>query len=381
MDTYKDLIIIGSGPAGLATAIHLCKLNKQWKERMVLLERASHPRPKLCGGGLTRFGIKAIQKLGIQWPIPISQVNVDIIRLIYGRRIIQLQAKPEIVVFHRPELDAYLVEYARSLGIIIQENETAKSFTINKDCIELITDKGNYKSQVVVGADGSKGIVRQKINLISKITRTARVLEIILGNKDKTIGSIANQTLFDFTPTKQHLQGYYWQFPVRVANDITYNLGVYDSRTIRKDVRADLVQLLNVYATKYQLTHIQNQLSGHPIHWFSPYNVFKQDRLLLVGDSAGVDPLFGEGIGPSIAYGKIAAQAIQQAFRKNDFRFDNYPRMLMISDLGRYLLLRWIVARCVYRMKNHEWFMLSVWKAGDLLARIWPKPPPLHTFE
>jgi len=60
-------------------------------------------------------------------------------------------------------------------------------------------------------------------------------------------------------------------------------------------------------------------VDGHPIHCFSPRNRFSMPRLLLVGDAAGVDPLFGEGIAPALAYGQVAAAALMEAFTQADF--------------------------------------------------------------
>jgi flavin-dependent dehydrogenase len=51
-----DLIIIGSWPAGISTALHLLQQDPGWAGRMIVLEKAIHPRHKLCGGRMTRPG-------------------------------------------------------------------------------------------------------------------------------------------------------------------------------------------------------------------------------------------------------------------------------------------------------------------------------------
>jgi flavin-dependent dehydrogenase len=55
-----DVVIVGSGPAGLSTALHLLQKDARWGGRVLLLERTAHPRPKLCGGGVTRLGLKVM---------------------------------------------------------------------------------------------------------------------------------------------------------------------------------------------------------------------------------------------------------------------------------------------------------------------------------
>ena len=48
-----DVLIIGGGPSGLSTALHLRQHAPHLSPRILLLEKAHYPRPKLCAGGLT----------------------------------------------------------------------------------------------------------------------------------------------------------------------------------------------------------------------------------------------------------------------------------------------------------------------------------------
>ena len=65
-------------------------------------------------------------------------------------------------------------------------------------------------------------------------------------------------------------------------------------------------------------------LKSAPIHWYHPRNQISGRRFILVGDAAGVDVLFGEGISPALGYGKIASLEIANAFRTDDFSFKSY---------------------------------------------------------
>ncbi|MFW6097498.1 MAG: FAD-dependent monooxygenase, partial [Chloroflexota bacterium] len=48
-----DVLIVGSGPSGMSTALHLVQADAGWAERILVVDKAVHPREKLCGGGVT----------------------------------------------------------------------------------------------------------------------------------------------------------------------------------------------------------------------------------------------------------------------------------------------------------------------------------------
>ena len=376
-----DLIILGAGPAGLSTALHLLQMDPAWSGRMLVLEKAAHPRPKLCGGGLTRFGLQILHALGFTLPLPLPHARVDDIRLQYRQRILHVRGHPQIAIFHRPELDAWLAQQARARGANIHENVTVKSLLVDSQGVNLETSCGSYHARVVVGADGSRGLSRLAVQTNRGRTRVARLLEVIMPAPPDAPHFDQRYAWFDFTPVDRELQGYFWDFPTYVAGSPAFNRGVYDARLVSIRPRADLPGLLQTALHSLKVPAHSTEIAGHPIHWFSPRLRFAVPGLLLVGDAAGADPLFGEGIAPALGYGQVAAQAIQQAFTSQDFSFRDYRQRLLRSPVGRYLLLRWAVAEACYRMSMFPWFLHFVMSLGYLLTRIWPKMPDLYSQE
>ena len=71
-----------------------------------------------------------------------------------------------------------------------------------------------------------------------------------------------------------------------------------------------------------------------------------------LGDAAGVDPLLGEGISFSLAYGEVAAEAIGAAFAQGRFDFADYPRRVRRHALLGQLPVRASLAQFRKRLSD-----------------------------
>lgn len=366
-----DLIIIGSGPAGISTALHLLQQDPAWAKRLLILEKSEHPRPKLCGGGVTRLGLQTLSGLGFPNPLPIPGAEVDIIHLCYSERSIYIVDNPVLIIFDRARFDEFLVKEARRRGVEVREREAVRNLELAPDGIWVVSQKETYRAKVVVGADGSKGLTRRIVSPNGKKIKVARLLEVLVPAKATLPHFAGRYARFDFTPLQRDLQGYYWEFPSWVEGEPVLNCGIYDARFATRRRRADLPALLKSTLAERGIATESENIQGHPIHWFSPRARLSIPRLLLVGDAAGAEPLFGEGIAPALAYGQIAARAITEAFVSGDFSFRDYNHQVLTSHLGRYLLLRWCVSWWAYHFSCSRTFMHLVWKAGKRLTFLY----------
>src|SRR6266516_3212404 len=138
-----DVLVVGGGPAGSATAYHLVKRGFA----VLLVDKAAFPRDKPCGGGLTT---RAVTRCPVD-PTPVVEELVDIVelRFRYGDSVERQARGPVIAMTQRRRLDAFLLDAAREVGVEVREGTTADLSS----------------ADVVVGADGANGTTARALGL------------------------------------------------------------------------------------------------------------------------------------------------------------------------------------------------------------------------
>ena len=362
-----DLLIVGSGPAGISTALHLVHADPRWADRMLVIDKAIHPREKLCGGGVTRPGIAILSNLGLTIKTP--QIPIYQMQLAYNEQAFLFQEDtPFFHIIRRDEFDHWLVQRGRERGITIREGEAVTSINPQSDYVEITTEKATLHAKAVVAADGSRSLVRRKLKWHSSECM-ARLLEVLTPEPQREARYFQEGiAVFDFSPLQYGLQGYYWDFPSLIQNRPVMNRGIFDSRVQPARPRADLKQILQAALLDRRHDLADYPLKGHPIHWFDRHSQFSRPRIILAGDAAGVDPMVGEGISFALGYGPIAAATIQDAFARQDFSFATYRDRILGDKLLKELPRRVAFARFVYSLKQ-PWQIHLAWRLGGLITR------------
>src|SRR3954469_10789254 len=151
-----DVAVVGGGPAGTAAAITLARAGRH----VVLIDKARFPRDKCCGDGLTAGALRRLEALGLRPDaVPSWQVVEDVwIRSPSGRTVpfrLPRGSGQYAAVARRADLDAALLDVARSAGVKVYDGHTLTGAAAQPDTLILEVDGlGIVEARYAIGADG-----------------------------------------------------------------------------------------------------------------------------------------------------------------------------------------------------------------------------------
>jgi geranylgeranyl reductase len=153
MKTY-DVIIVGTGPAGLHCARTLIGSDLS----VLLLEKNSEFGLKVCAGGITQ---KDIDLLGI--PDSLLEHRISATRLHSALNYSATNArKPFVYTVNRGELANWQAEKLQNTNIVVIKN--ARVTHVGKESIK-VNGNEEFGYKYLVGADGYSSIVRRYLGL------------------------------------------------------------------------------------------------------------------------------------------------------------------------------------------------------------------------
>ncbi|HLF78843.1 MAG TPA: geranylgeranyl reductase family protein [Dehalococcoidia bacterium] len=295
--TKYDVAVVGGGPSGSTSAHLLAKAGA----RVVVLDRASFPREKPCGGGVTARALA-------QSPVdltPVIEQHITKVRFSFRLGDFFDYSYPKTLVYmtQRHRLDAFLLEKAGEAGADIQDGRQVRSVEIDRTGARIVVDGETIEASVLIGADGANGVVAKSVGL-----RPVRdPLVALEANFFYKGGGVPREWEDTLAMELGSLRGGYgWSFPKADH----FNVGCGGWHKEGSHLREHLTSLKRHYG----LDEIpMENVRGHHLPTRDEGAPIVRGRALLAGDAAGlVDPMSGEGIYAAFLSGRLAADATQR---------------------------------------------------------------------
>ena len=214
-----DLLIVGGGPSGISTALHVQAAAPAAK--IAVLEKERYPRDKICAGGIGARAFRILERIGVEIACP--HVPIDAVALRVGGEDVVVREPGCGAVVRRIQFDHAFAEVARARGIDIREGcEVARIHVADAGVTVELASGEVVRARAIVGADGVAGIVRRACGFPRGELR-AQVVEL---DTECSPADLPRDTVvFDFAT--RALRGYAWDFPTLVDGAPLVCRGVY----------------------------------------------------------------------------------------------------------------------------------------------------------
>ncbi|SIO90462.1 geranylgeranyl reductase family protein [Nocardiopsis sp. JB363] len=359
-----DVIIVGAGPAGATTAYYLAQAGLD----VLLLEKTSFPREKVCGDGLTPRAVKQLTSMGITFEDEGWIKN-------HGLRIVGAGVRLELpwpdlaaypgygLVRTRYDFDQILVERAVGAGAKLLERTNVTGPIMDERSNRIVGVRAKnadrepvtFRAPLVVASDGNSSRLSVAMGIRKRDDRPMGVAVRTYFESPRHDDDYLESwlELWDRSEDKDVLlPGYGWVFGV---GDGTSNvgLGILNSTTAFKDV--DYRKLLRRWTDSMpeEWGFTEENRKGKILGSALPMGFNRVPHyargLMLVGDAGGmVNPFNGEGIAYAMEAGQIAADVIVQAQGRTTQQTRervllSYPEILADTYGGYYTLGRYFV--------------------------------------
>jgi flavin-dependent dehydrogenase len=321
-----DVVVVGAGPAGAATAILLAEHGLH----VIVLDRGSLPRPKICGEYLSPEAARVLDRLGV-----LKAVDVAGAAAIHGMRITAPDGtaitghyrdvgawrpyRQHAMGVARETLDGAMVERVRALPVDLREHARVVDLIVEQGVVTGVrfADRDarvhDVRARLVVGADGRASVVAERLGCRRPhaLRRMALVTYVAGLESCRDLGEI-----FVDPPDYAILN------PI-APDRVNLALVVPLAHAVRWSDRLDDFMAARVR----QLPHLARRLAGAtrvaPIRALGPLAhrvaLPKTGGVLLVGDAGGFyDPFTVEGVFTALRSAELAVATIVRALASGD---------------------------------------------------------------
>lgn len=348
-----DAIVIGGGPGGAAAAWRLA----HGGARVLLVERASYPREKACGDGLTPRAVASLQRLGMGPEIAGWARNRGL-RVHGGGRAFELPW-PDLASFPsygvarpRAALDEAIARHAAAAGAVVWDHSEAKAPLVENGVVTgaMIRYRDTeelraVRAPVIVAADGAAARFAQALGSVRDPRRPIGVAARAYYPSPRADEEWLDSYL-EVRDEHRLLPGYGWVFPLG-GGLVNVGLGVLDGAS-GSDQRGSFRSLLAAWTPVvgrewgFGPEDLVGVVRSAPLPMAASRHPVLHRGVMLVGDAAGlVNPFNGEGIDYALEAGELAGSAGLRLLETGDrtalsaYRWELERRLSSYHTLGR----------------------------------------------
>ena len=304
-----QVIVIGGGPAGSTCARQL----KLGGMEVIILDKQQFPRLKLCAGWVTPKVIELLQIDPNNYPhsfVTFDRINFHIRRVKIPKRTVQHSIR-------RVEFDHWLLERS---GVTLFQHAARH---IRREDDHFIVDDA-FRCEVLVGAGGTYCPVYNAF--FKEINPRASEQKIVCLEQEfayETTDHNCHLWFFD-----RGLVGYSWYVP---KGNGVINVGIGGRLTSMKSrgqtIRDHWDHFVDKLANLSLVTGHHFQPKGYQYYLRTDVEHVQLGNATIIGDAAGLATKdIGEGIGPAVESGILAAESILNG------------RPYSIRSIGKYSL-------------------------------------------
>lgn len=330
-----DVIVVGSGPGGAIAAATVAEQGKS----VLLVDRQSFPRDKVCGDGMPVEVMKMLRALQVDMgELDYQRVHSLTITGPNGRAITTHENPHDVFSMTAPRysFDHLLHNHALRTGACFEQMQVQEPLYRDGQVAGVVERRGGqrieHEARIVIGAGGVGSPMARALHKQKPTPETKAIaIRAYIHLKQPMEPCVQ----FFFEPGL--LPGYAWIFPIAGQRA---NIGVYIHNSTYKDDGLNLRVLFDAFCQRLAEDYAFEIEPGTLKSWSLPLYLADESRMvagmMLVGDEGYfTNALTGGGIYSAMLTGRLAGQQAVRLLESRPGDYDAAWRKAIAPDLRR----------------------------------------------